>query len=238
MWQEFDEFVRAQGAPALPDLEFIHRSPDLNMYLYPAEADYARAAPLGDDWHRLDSCVRAAEHAFELPEALKDGPGALIYLSLGSLASADVALMERLVEVLAEVPHRFIVSKGPQHDQYQLADNMSGEEFLPQPAILPMVDLVITHGGNNTTTECFHHGKPMIAMPVFWDQYDNAQRVDETGFGTRLATYTFDPADLRASIDRLLADRSLHERMAAIARRLQADPGTIKAADLIERLSA
>ena len=86
---------------------------------------------------------------------------------------------------------------------------MWGEEFLPQPAILPLVDLVITHGGNNTTTECFHHGKPMIAMPVFWDQYDNAQRVDETGFGVRLPTYSFAPAELHGAIDRLLADRAL-----------------------------
>ena len=61
------------------------------------------------------------------------------------------------------MPHRFIVSKGPQAELYELADNMWGAEFLPQPAILPLVDLVITHGGNNTTTECFHHGKPMIA---------------------------------------------------------------------------
>jgi len=238
MWQEFDEFVRSQGAPGLPELEFIHRSPDLNMYLYPAEADYARAAPLGADWHRLDSCVRTAESDFTLPESLRDGPGSLIYLSLGSLASADVALMERLVEVLAGVPHRFIVSKGPQHDQYQLADNMWGEEFLPQPAILPIVDLVITHGGNNTTTECFHHGKPMIAMPVFWDQYDNAQRVDETGFGVRLPTYSFAAAELTAAIDRLLGDRRLHDRMAAIAGRLQAAPGTTTAADLIDHLAA
>ena len=89
------------------------------------------------------------------------------------------------------MPHRFIVSKGPQAELYELADNMWGEEFVPQPAILPLVDLVITHAGNNTTTECFHHGKPMIAMPVFWDQHDNAQRVDETGFGVRLDTYAF-----------------------------------------------
>jgi UDP:flavonoid glycosyltransferase YjiC (YdhE family) len=101
-----------------------------------------------------------------------------------------------------------------------------------------MVDLVITHGGNNTTTECFHHGKPMVAMPVFWDQYDNAQRVDETGFGVRLPTYTFEPEQLAGAIDALLADRPLHDRMAGIARRLQANPGTATAADLIERLAS
>ena len=235
MWGSFDDWVQEQGAPPLADLEFIHTA-DLNMYLYPQEADYRRSRPLAGDWHRLDSCVRSGDGDFEIPESLRDGPGGLIYLSLGSLASADVSLMERLVEVLGRTPHRFIVSKGPQADLYELADNMWGEEFLPQPAILPQVDLVITHGGNNTTTECFHHGKPMIAMPVFWDQYDNAQRVDEAGFGVRLDTYGFAEGEMSAALDRLLADTALHQRMAAISRRLQADPGAVRAADLIERL--
>ena len=115
---------------------------------------------------------------------------------------------------------------------------MWGEEFVPQPAILPLVDLVITHGGNNTTTECFHHGKPMIVMPLFWDQHDNAQRVDETGFGVRLDTYAFDPSRLADAIDRLLADDgAARSGMAAIAGRLQASPGTVRAADLIERVA-
>jgi hypothetical protein len=114
---------------------------------------------------------------------LADRPAgsALVYLSLGSLGSADVDLMRRLVAVLADTPHRFIVSKGPQHADYELAPNMWGAEFLPQTKLIPLVDLVITHGGNNTTTEAFHFGKPMIVLPLFWDQYDNAQRVDETG---------------------------------------------------------
>ena len=156
----------------------------LNLYLYPAEIDYARGTPLGSTWHRLDTCVATPSRpCSSCPREIAEGEGALVYLSLGSLGSADVDLMRRLVDVLSRAPHRFIVSKGPQASEFELADNMWGDEFLPQPALLPLADLVITHGGNNTTTECFHFGKPMIALPLFWDQYDNAQRVDETGFG-------------------------------------------------------
>ena len=130
------------------------------------------------------------------------------------------------------------MSKGPQHAEFELAHNMWGEEFVPQPAILPQVDLVITHGGNNTTTECFHFGKPMIALPLFWDQHDNAQRVDETGFGVRLATYAFEDDELLGAIDRLLADNALRSRLDAVSGRVQANPGTVQAADLLERLAA
>jgi MGT family glycosyltransferase len=236
LWNDFDAFMRESGAPGLPDLEFIHESPWLNLFLYPAEVDYARARPLGARWQRLDSCVRATDEDWpELADFAADG--ALVYLSLGSLGSADVDLMRRLVATLADSPHRFVVSKGPQHDEYELADNMRGAEFLPQTTILPHVDLVITHGGNNTVTESFHFGKPMIVLPLFWDQYDNAQRVDELGFGVRLDTYGHEPDDLRGAVERLLADDALRARMLPIAERLQASPGSIKAATLIEHVT-
>jgi UDP:flavonoid glycosyltransferase YjiC (YdhE family) len=241
MWSDFDAFMRDHGAPALawpaegPD--FIHESPFLNLYLYPEEADYARELPLAPTWHRLDSSVRATETPWELPAHLRERGGALIYLSLGSLGSADVGLMQRLIDVLATTPHRVIVSKGPLADQIELADNMTGEAFLPQPSILPQVDLVITHGGNNTVTECFHNGKPMIVLPLFWDQVDNAQRVDELGFGVRLPAYDFEDDQLTGSIDRLLADEALAGRLAAMSARMQANPGTVRAADLIERVA-
>jgi UDP:flavonoid glycosyltransferase YjiC (YdhE family) len=241
LWAGFDAFCREHGAPGLPDgpsgQAFIHESPYLNLYLYPAEADYPRAVPLAPTWHRLESSARAADADWQIPPELAEGEGALIYLSLGSLGSADVDLMRRLVEVLGATPHRFIVSKGPQADLYELADNMVGAEFVPQRAILPTVDLVITHGGNNTVTECFHDGRPMILLPLFWDQYDNAQRVHETGFGVRLPTYTFESAAMTAAIDQLLADRALHARLAGISTRLRANPGTVRAADLIERIA-
>ena len=241
MWNEFDAFSRQHGddglryGPLGPD--FISESPWLNLYSYPAEADYARDRPLGPTWHRLDSTVRAPEAPWDLPEHLRGRDGALIYLSLGSLGSADVGLMQRLVDLLATTEHRVIVSKGPLADQIALHDNEAGEAFLPQPAILPQVDLVITHGGNNTVTEAFHHGVPMIVLPLFWDQVDNAQRVDEIGIGRRLATYAFRDEELIDAIDELLADRALRDRLAAMSARIRSSQGTIRAADLIEQVA-
>ncbi len=235
MWEEFAAWVTDQGAPPLDDLEFIHTSRHANLYLYPGIADYRRRHALGGTWTRLESSVRTTDEPFTVPDALADRDGALIYLSLGSLGSADVALMQRLVAVLGATRHRYIVSTGPLHDEYELADNMWGEEFVPQTTVLPLVDLVITHGGNNTTTESFHFGKPMIVLPLFWDQYDNAQRVHETGFGVRLDPYRFADDELTGAIDRLLADTALRERMAADAAAIRAADGTSVAADAIER---
>jgi MGT family glycosyltransferase len=233
----FSEFCTERGAPPLPDGEMIHESPWLNLYLYPREVDYPRLRPLEGTWHNLESSVRTTDAEWSVPAELADGDGSLIYVSLGSLGSGDVPLMKDLVAALAETPHRYVVSKGPQHTEYELADNMVGDEFLPQVSVLPQVDLVITHGGNNTTTECLHFGKPMVVLPIFWDQHDNAQRIDETGFGIRLATYSFGEGDLPAAIDGLLADRELRASLADVSKRLQASPGTERAAELIEQLA-
>ena len=142
--------------------------------------------------------------------------------------------MNRLVAALADTPHRYVVSKGPQHESIELAPNMTGAEFLPQPAILPLADLVITHGGNNTVTESIHFGKPTVVLPLFWDQHDNAQRVEEVGFGVRLATYEFEDAQLHDAIDGLVS--TPNEQLAEASRRLQSQPGTVRAADLIEEV--
>jgi MGT family glycosyltransferase len=233
LWDSFNEWVVAQGAPALPDLEFIHEGA-LNFYVYPEIADYTAARPLGPSWHRLDSSVRETEESFVVPEI--PGGGALIYFSLGSLGSADVELMRRVIGILAGTPHRYIVSKGPLHADIDLAPNMWGAEFVPQTSVLPQVDLVITHGGNNTTTEALHFGKPMILLPLFWDQYDNAQRIAELGFGIRLDTYGFADSELTEAIDRLLGDASLRDRLDKAGADIRSRDGLRQAADLIESL--
>ena len=239
-WAEFDAWVRDQGADGLPELEFMPRANAANLYVYPAEADYLDERPLDDTWTRMDSSVRETDEDFVVPPEVAERPegSGLIYLSLGSLGGADVELMRRLVDVLGRTRHRFIVSKGPQADQITLPDNMVGAQMLPQTKVIPQVDLVITHGGNNTTTEALHFGKPMIVLPLFWDQYENAQRIDELGFGVRLATYAFADAELTDAVDRLLADTPLRATLDRIGSAIRDRDGLRVGADVIERVGA
>jgi MGT family glycosyltransferase len=237
-WKAFDAWCRERGTPPLPRRDFMHTSPTANIYVYPRELDYTDLRPLDETWHRIDSSVRETDEPYVVPAHLADGPAdsGLVYLSLGSLGSADVDLMQRLLDVLGTTRHRVIVSMGPRADELRLPDNMAGAGTLPQTTVMPQVDLVITHGGNNTTTEAMHFGKPMVVLPLFWDQYDNAQRVHELGYGVRLPTYSFTDDDLTGTVDRLLADTTLRERMARIGGDIRARDGLRRGAEIIERV--
>jgi MGT family glycosyltransferase len=233
---EHNSFRESVGVAPCPPDEFNTHSPWLNMYLFPEVADYPRRIPLDATWHRLQSTVRVSDATFDVDEHLP-GDGKVVYLSLGSLGCMDVALMRRLIDALATTEHRTIVSMGPLKDQMKLHDRQYGDEFLPQPSILPQCDLLITHGGNNTTCEGLHFGLPMIGLPLFWDQYDNAQHLQETGFGRRLPTYDWTDEQLVGAVEDLLADDGLAARMRENGEAIRNDPGREKAAGLLEGLA-
>ena len=233
---ELSSFNVSVGAAPLPSGHFQYNSPYANLYLFPQVMDYRRATPLDETWSRLDTTVRTGEEPFDIDSVLP-GEGKVVYLSMGSLGCNDLELMQRLIDALDQTRHRVIVSMGPLREQMRLGERMWGGEFLPQPSILPQCDLLITHGGNNTVTEGFNFGLPMIVMPLFWDQYDNAQRVQELGFGRRLDTYGATQEEIVAAVDDLLADTDLKARMAAISHDLQAAPAQERAADVVERLT-
>ncbi|XP_054161847.1 UDP-glucuronosyltransferase 3A1-like [Oppia nitens] len=223
----FGDWFQSHGCPAPADNQLWFPSPYANFYLTPKELDYTDVRPMPDNFYQFDYYKRtvneANEDVFELPKQLRQRSGKLIYLSLGSTNSADVDLMKRLVGLLAKSEHRIIVSKGINHDKYELADNMWGEKFVPQIKVLPIVDLFITHGGNNSVTECMYFGKPMIVLPLFWDQFDNAQRVEDKGYGIRLNPYECSEQQLLQSIDSLLNDNQLAEKLKKASKRIQTE---------------
>lgn len=60
----------------------------------------------------------------------------------------------------------------------------------------------------------------MIVLPLFADQFDNAQRISETGYGIRLDTYGFTDEELIGAVDRLLADKKVQVKMKTAEKRM------------------
>ena len=114
---------------------------------------------------------------------------------------------------------------------------MWGVNHVPQTKVLPLVDLVITHGGNNTVTESFYFGKRILVLPLFCDQLDNGQRVEETGMGIQFQPYDVTEQELLSGIDKLLGDELLEKRMIATSKRMQASKSQARAAELLENVA-
>ena len=208
LWEEFDAFSREHGdtgseLTSRRPRPHLHEIPWLNLYRYPAEADYARASARSPPtWHRLDSTVRAAETTWALPEPLASRDWrAGLPVARRSLGSADVGLMQRLVDLLATTEHRVIVSKGPLADQIS-PPRQPGRRGVPAAARDPARGRPRHHPRRQQHR---HRGVP----PREADDRAAAvlgpgrQRpaVDETGFGRRLATYDFDDTELAAAVD-------------------------------------
>ncbi|CAG2104044.1 unnamed protein product [Medioppia subpectinata] len=237
VWHQKSAYFVSKGCEPLRMGDHFKHSPYLNVYQFPIELDYQEMRPNPPKHYRFDHFMSTGgdHQVFEIPISLADKPEKLVYFSLGSMGATDVHNMKRLVSILSKSKHRFIVSKGPKHDTYELADNIYGQKYLPQRQIVPLVDLIITHGGNNTVCEGFAAGKPMIILPLQGDQYSNAQRVDELGFGVRLDAYKCTEGQLLAAIDRLLTDRELHERLAIITDRIKKDNSSVTTCALFQR---
>jgi UDP:flavonoid glycosyltransferase YjiC (YdhE family) len=71
-------------------------------------------------------------------------------------------------------------------------------------------------------------------LPLFWDQHDNAQRVQERGFGVRLDTYRFSDEHMRGGLARVLNDDRLRKRLDDIGSTIRSRNGVAAAAERIE----
>ena len=234
-----NEWLKENGFPTVANDKCIPDSPHLTLYGYPEELDYTDLRPVPNNWFNVESFARKGEQEFIIPDKIKDWiekKQKLIFLSLGSMGSMNIELMKRLVQILSKCEHKFIVSKGLLGDKYELADNMWGQNSVPQTKVLPLVDLVITHGGNNTLTEVFGEGKPMIVMPLMGDQYDNAQRVHEKKFGVRIDPDHLTEEQILETIEKLLNDNQLKNRLKTASKRMTNSQGLVKASQLIEKL--
>jgi MGT family glycosyltransferase len=232
---DFNSFLKSVGEKKYPLGQFFEASPHMNILLYPSAVKFRRRHKLSPKrFQYLEGCVRK-EKPYAVPKFKANDGKPLLYVSFGSLGSGDVDLLKRLIAAIGRMPVRALVNVGDYMDQYRdIPPNVILDKWYPQPSVIPKVDAVIHHGGNNSFTECLYFGKPAIIMPYVWDGHDNATRVQETGHGFKLDRYNWTDAELEARIMAMVSDRKMKAKHRKTSKSMRAKHGPTKAAKIID----
>ena len=235
--KRFNEFLEANGEEPYPPGQFFEASPHLNLLLYPEAVKFKRRQPLDPErFQYLEGCIRK-DQPYEVPVFKKNQDKPLVYVSFGSLGCGDTETLERLIQSLGKLDIRALVNVGSHLDEYQnVPDNVILDKWFPQPSVIPQVDAVIHHGGNNTFTECLYFAKPAIIMPYVWDGHDNATRVQETGHGLKMHRADWTDEELKKAVQTILTSEEMSRKLQETSSQMRSSPGPEKAAAAIGAL--
>ena len=235
--EDFNAFLKSVGEKRYPIGQFFEASPHMNLLLYPSAVKFKRRHKLSaKQFQYLEGCVRK-EAPYKVPRFRKNNDKPLLYVSFGSLGSGDVDLLKRLITTLGKLPVRALVNVGDYIDQYSdIPPNIHIDKWFPQPSVIPQVDAVIHHGGNNSFTECLYFGKPAIIMPYVWDGHDNATRVQETGHGFKLDRYEWTDEEMADRIMTMITGKKMKAKLKRTSKTMRARKGPQKAAKVIDGL--
>lgn len=148
-----------------------------------------------------------------------------VLVSFGTYQWVHTDIMRRIHEGIRQSfpDAAFLIAAGDR--THELADLTDGRslihDFLPQQALVPHVDLVVHHGGNNSFTEAVAAGLPCIALPFAADQFAVARDISDNGLGRVLDPNHFTTAMVAEAARAALADDCVG-RVASLARKLSA----------------
>ncbi|XP_005672351.1 UDP glucuronosyltransferase 1 family, polypeptide A6 isoform X2 [Sus scrofa] len=143
------------------------------------------------------------------------GEHGIVVFSLGSMVSEipEQKAME-IADALGKIPQTVLWRyTGPAPPN--LAKNTKLVKWLPQNDLLghPKARAFITHSGSHGIYEGICNGVPMVMMPLFGDQMDNAKRMETRGAGVTLNVLEMTSKDLENALNTVIKDKSYKENI-------------------------
>ncbi|XP_001915869.2 UDP-glucuronosyltransferase 1A1 isoform X1 [Equus caballus] len=143
------------------------------------------------------------------------GEHGIVVFSLGSMVSEipEKKAME-IADALGKIPQtvlwRYTGTPPP-----NLSKNTILVKWLPQNDLLghPKTRAFITHSGSHGVYEGICNGVPMVMMPLFGDQMDNAKRMETRGAGVSLNVLEMTSDDLANALKTVINDKSYKENI-------------------------
>ncbi|XP_077169513.1 UDP-glucuronosyltransferase 1A1-like isoform X1 [Paroedura picta] len=188
IWLLRQDFVFEYPRPLMPNMVFIG---GLNC---------EKRSPLTEEFEAIVNA--SGEHG-------------IVVFSLGSMVS-EIPMKKamEIAEAFGTIPQtvlwRYTGEVPP-----NLAKNTRLVKWLPQNDLLahPKARAFITHGGSHGIYEGICNAVPMVVMPLFGDQMDNAIRVETRGAGVTLNVLEMTSQDLSEALKAVIYDKKYKENV-------------------------
>jgi UDP:flavonoid glycosyltransferase YjiC (YdhE family) len=235
--EPLNELRAEHGLPPDPDLAMLSRY----LVLSPFPPSYRDPAfPLPATAHAIRPLTidRAQNDAASSWSALPDAP--TVYFTLGTVFNVESGdLFERVLAGLRVLPINVIATVGRELDPAEFGpqpSNIHIEQYIPQLAVLPHCDMVVSHGGSGSVMGALAHGLPMVLLPIGADQPLNAARCGELGVARVLDALEATPEAVRAAVSAVLEDPAYRRAAERLRDEIAALPEPRHAVGLLERL--
>ncbi|XP_006866828.1 PREDICTED: UDP-glucuronosyltransferase 1-1 [Chrysochloris asiatica] len=143
------------------------------------------------------------------------GEHGIVVFSLGSMVSdiPEKKAME-IAEALGKIPQT-VLWRYTGSRPSNLAKNTILVKWLPQNDLLghPKTRAFITHSGSHGIYEGICNGVPMVMLPLFGDQMDNAKRMESRGAGITLNVLEMTSDDLANALKTVINEKSYKENI-------------------------
>ncbi|XP_014811101.1 PREDICTED: UDP-glucuronosyltransferase 1-1-like isoform X4 [Calidris pugnax] len=143
------------------------------------------------------------------------GEHGIVVFSLGSMVSEiPMKKATEIADALGSVPQTVLwryTGEAPPN----LPKNVKLVKWLPQNDLLahPKARAFITHGGSHGVYEGICNAVPMVLMPLFGDQMDNAKRIESRGAGLVLNILEMTSKDISTALKAVINDKRYKENV-------------------------
>ncbi|XP_009680108.1 UDP-glucuronosyltransferase 1A1 isoform X2 [Struthio camelus] len=188
IWLKRTDFVFDYPMPVMPNMIFI------------GGINCGQKKPLSQEFEAIVNA--SGEHG-------------IVVFSLGSMVS-EIPMKKaiEITEALGTIPQTVLwryTGQAPPN----LPKNVKLVKWLPQNDLLahPKTRAFITHGGSHGVYEGICNAMPMVLMPLFGDQMDNAKRIESRGAGLILNILEMTSKDISDALHAVINDKKYKENI-------------------------
>ncbi|XP_072434603.1 UDP-glucuronosyltransferase 1A1-like [Chiloscyllium punctatum] len=153
-----------------------------------------------------------------LPQELEEfmnssGEHGVVIFSLGSMmADMPVRTANLIAAALSQIPQK-VLWRHAGETPSTLGSNTKLVKWLPQNDLLahPKTRAFLTHGGSHGIYEALCSAVPMVLLPLFADQIENAERMKHRGVGVLLSLKGLSSQDLIEALNTVINDTRYKE---------------------------